>query len=209
MKTKNNILLAEKMSLSRFDTLTSKIIWAVDLEKTITGITRIDHLIFVTNISKWGIGQYTSLLKFDTGEILWTIKKVFTSVLITDQYVFSLKGSKLEALSLKTGKEHFIISTTFKWTVPKLALIGEKLYLYSKKKVLEVNQKNGQLMEVESPKGLDIQSITILVDEFQMNINTISTPDSGVGFIGDYGSVGGDASGGDGGDGGGGDGGGE
>ena len=209
MKTKNNILLAEKMNLSRFDTLTSKIIWAVDLEKTITGITRIDHLIFVTNISKWGIGQYTSLLKFDTGEILWTIKKVFTSILITDQYVFSLKGSMLEALSLKTGKEHFIISTTFNWTAPKLALIREKLYLYSKKKVLEVNQKNGQLMEVEFPKGLDIQSITILVDEFQMNINTISTPDSGVGFVGDMGSVGGDASGGDGGDGGGGDGGGE
>ena len=203
MKTTNNILLAEKMSLSRFDTLTSKIIWAVDLEKLITGITRIDHLIFVTNISKWGIGQYTSLLKFDTGEILWTIKKVFTSVLITDQYVFSLKGSKLEALSLKTGKEHFIISTTFKWTAPKLALIGEKLYLYSKKKVVEVNQKNGQLMEVESPKGLDIQSITILVDEFQMNINTMSTPDSGVYFIDDSG-LGGDASGGDGGDGGGG-----
>ena len=203
MKTKNNILLAEKTKLSRFDTFTSKIIWAVDLEKMITGITRIDHLVFVTNISKWGVGQYTSLLKFDTGEILWTIKKVFTSILITDQYVFSLKGSKLEALSLKTGKEHFIISTTFKWTAPKLALIGEKLYLYSKKKVLEVNQKNGQLMEVESPKGLDIQSITILVDEFQMNINTMSTPDSGVYFIGDSG-LGGDASGGDGGDGGGG-----
>ena len=204
MKTKNNILLAEKMSLSRFDTLTSKTIWAVDLEKTITGITRIDHLIFVTIIPKWGIGQYTSLLKFDTGEILWTIKKVFTCTLITDQYVFSLKGSKLEALSLKTGKEHFIISTTFKWRPPKLALIGEKLYLYSKKKVLEINQKNGQLMEVESPKGLDIRSITILVDEFQMNINTISTPDSGVGFIGDYDSLGGDASGIDGIDGGGG-----
>ena len=203
MKTKNNILLAEKTKLSRFDTFTSKIIWAVDLEKMITGITRIDHLVFVTNISKWGVGQYTSLLKFDTGEILWTIKKVFTSILITDQYVFSLKGSKLEALSLKTGKEHFIISTTFKWTAPKLALIGEKLYLYSKKKVLEVNQKNGQLMEVESPKGLDIQSITILVDEFQMNINTMPTPDSGVYFIDDSG-LGGDASGGDGGDGGGG-----
>ena len=141
-------------------------------------------------------------MQFDSGEILWTIKKVFTSVLITDQYVFSLKGSKLEALSLKTGKEHFIIYTTFKWATPKLALIGKKLYLYSKKKVLEVNQKNGQLMEVESPKGLDIQRTTILVDEFQMNINTISTPDSGLGFIGDYGSVGGD-----GGDGGGGDGG--
>jgi hypothetical protein len=207
MKTKNNILLAEKMNLSRFDTLTSKIIWAVDLEKTITGITRIDHLIFVTLISKWGIGQYTSLLKFDTGEILWTIKKVFTSILITDQYVFSLKGSMLEALSLKTGKEHFSIYTTFNWTAPKLALIREKLYLYSKKEVLEVNQKNGQLMEVEFPKGLDIQSITILVDEFQMNINTISTPDSGVGFVGDMGSVGGDTSGGDGGggDGGGGE----
>ncbi len=62
MKTKNNILFAEKMILSRFDTLTSKIIWAVDLEKKITGITRIDHLIFVTLISNWGIGQYTSLL---------------------------------------------------------------------------------------------------------------------------------------------------
>ena len=72
--------------------------------------------------------------------------------------------------------------------------------------MLEVNQKNGQLMEVESPKGLDIQSMTCLVDEFQMNINTISTPDSGVGFVGDMGSVGGDTSGGDasGGDGGGG-----
>ena len=49
-------------------------------------------------------------LNIETGEILWTIKKVFTSILITDQYVFSLKGSMLEALSLKTGKEHFILS---------------------------------------------------------------------------------------------------
>mgnify|MGYP001234758946 FL=1 len=55
-------------------------------------------------------------------------------------------------------------------------------------------------MEVECPKGLDIQRTTILVDEFQMNINTISTPDSGLGFIGDYGSVGGDGGGGDGGE---------
>tara|TARA_X000001036_G_C20651388_1_gene795137 strand:- start:1298 stop:1930 length:633 start_codon:yes stop_codon:yes gene_type:complete len=208
MKTKNNILFAEKMILSRFDTLDSKIIWAVDLEKKITGVTRIDHLIFVTTISKWGIGQYTSLLNFDTGEILWMIKKVFISILITDQYVFSLQGSKLEALSVKTGKEHFIISTTFKWTSPKLALIGERLYLYSKKKVLEVNQKNGQLMEVKSPKGIDLQSTTCLVDEFQMSINTITTPDSGVGFVGDMGGLGGDASGGDGGSDGGGDGGG-
>ena len=40
-----------------------------------------------------------------------------------------------------------------------------------------------------------------------MNINTISTPDPGVGFVGDMGSVGGDTSGGDGGggDGGGGE----
>uniref|UniRef100_UPI0040483738 hypothetical protein n=1 Tax=Algoriphagus sp. TaxID=1872435 RepID=UPI0040483738 len=68
-------------------------------------------------------------------------------------------------------------------------------------------QEAKKLMEVEFPKGLDIQSITILVDEFQMNINTISTPDSGVGFVGDMGSVGGDTSGGDGGggDGGGGE----
>ena len=204
MKTKNNILFAEKMILSRFDTLTSKIIWTIDLEKTITGITRIDDLIFVTNVSKWGMNQYTTLLKFDTGEILWTIKKVFTGVMITDQYVFSLKGSKLEALTLSNGKEHFNISTTFKWTTPKLALIGEKLYIYSKKKILEVNQKSGQLIEVTSPKGLDLQNTTCLVDEFQMNINTITTPDSGMGFIGDTSGVGVDG----GGDGGGGDGGG-
>ena len=206
MKTKNNILFAEKMILSRFDTLASKIIWEVDLEKTIGGITRIDDLIFVTNTSKWGIGHYTTLLQFDSGEILWTIKKVFTGVMITDKYIFSLNGSKLEALSLRSGKEHFIISTTFNWTAPKLALIAEKLYLYSKKKILEVNQKNGQLMEVKSPKGLNLQNTTCLLDEFQMNINTITTPDSGVGFVGDVSSFGGD--GGDGGDGGGGDGGG-
>ena len=95
MKIKNNVLFAEKMILSRFDTLNSKIIWTVDLEKTITGITRIDDLIFVTNVNKWGIGQYTTLLQFDTGEILWTIEKVFTGVMITDQYIFNLKGSKL------------------------------------------------------------------------------------------------------------------
>ena len=136
MKIKNNVLFAEKMILSRFDTFTYKIIWTIDLEKTITGITRIDDLIFVTNVSKWGMGQYTTLLKFDTGEILWTIKKVFTSVMMTDQYIFSLKGSKLEALSLRNGKEHFVTYTPFKWTAPKLALIGEKLYLYSKKKIL-------------------------------------------------------------------------
>ena len=63
-------------------------------------------------------------------------------------------------------------------------------------------------MEVKSPKGIDLQSTTCLVDEFQMSINTITTPDSGVGFVGDMGGLGGDASGGDGGSDGGGDGGG-
>ena len=205
MRSKNNILFAEKMILSRFDTLTSKVIWTIDLEKTITGITRIDDLIFVTNVSKWGMSQYTTLLKFDTGEILWTIKKVFTGVMITDQYIFNLKGSKLEALSLRNGKEHFIVHTTFKWTAPKLALIGEKLYLYSKKKILEVNQKSGQLIEVTSPIGLDLQNTNCLVDEFQININTITTPDSGMGFIGDTSGVGVDGGIDGGGDGGGGE----
>ena len=141
MDTKNNILFAEKMILSRFNTLTSKIIWTIDLEKTITGITRIDDLIFVTNVSKWGMSQYTTLLKFDTGEILWTIKKVFTGVMITDQYIFNLKGSKLEALYLRNGKEHFIVYTTFKWTAPKLALIGENYTFIQRKRYLRSIRK--------------------------------------------------------------------
>ena len=99
-----------------------------------TGVIADNHIIFITLISKWGIGQYTSLLKFDTGEILWTIKKVFTSILITDQYVFSLKGSMLEALSLKTGKEHFIISTTFNWTAPKFGVDTGKIISLFKEK---------------------------------------------------------------------------
>ena len=85
-------------------------------------------------MNKWGIGQYTTLLQFDTGEILWTMKKVFTGVMITDQYIFNLKGSKLEALYLRNGKEHFIVYTTFKWTAPKLALIGENYTFIQRKK---------------------------------------------------------------------------
>ena len=64
---------------------------------------------------------------------------------------------------------------------------------------------NGAQIEAKLPKGLDNKSITAMVDEFQININTFSSS-----FSGDSGFIAGDMGGGDagGGDGGGGDGGG-
>ena len=64
---------------------------------------------------------------------------------------------------------------------------------------------NGKQSQTKLPKGLNNKSISAMVDEFQININTFSSSSSG-----DSGFIAGDMGGGDagGGDGGGGDGGG-
>ncbi len=88
-----------------------------------------------------------------------------------------------------------------RYTFPK---VSDKIWFYLdlsyRDETLFEEVKLNEFNDDTASKGLDIQRTTILVDEFQMNINTISTPDSGLGFIGDYGSVGGDGGGGDGGE---------
>ena len=90
------------------------------------------------------------------------------------------------------------------WTPPKIALIDKSIFAFSKRKAYKINLSNGEQSEAKLPKGLDNKSITALVDEFQINVNTFSSSSSGdsgfiVGNMGDGDAGGGDAGGGDGG----------
>jgi uncharacterized membrane protein len=77
-----------------------------------------------------------------------------------------------------------------------MTLLGGNVYLFSSKKTLLLNQKNGALTETQLPSKLNSKEITFIIDEFQMNINTLGSADTGHYLMHDGGG-GGDASGGD------------
>ena len=85
----------------------------------------------------------------------------------------------------------------------KISLIDKSIFAFSKRKIIKVNKSNGRISETDLPIGLNNKYISHLVDEFQININTLSHSNfSDSGFISGYSDVG-EAAGGDSGGGGG------
>jgi hypothetical protein len=117
------------------------------------------------------------------------------------------KTKELVSISINTGKENFRVKTGFRWSTPKLAVVDGKVYLFSSKKTNVIDPTTGSIRESRLPSKLDAKEITFILDEFQININTIPTSEAGyvpimdTGFAGD-GGHGGDMGGGDGGGGG-------
>ena len=78
-----------------------------------------------------------------------------------------------------------------------MALIDQKIYLFSNKKTVLLNLRTGALTETKLPSKLDSKETYFIIDEFQMNINTINSSDSGffplydAGLSADGGDVGG------------------
>jgi hypothetical protein len=204
MKQQGIIIVSEKKELFKYNSHDQKKEWNTAFEDKILGISRIENFIFVLT-SSWG-SISTSMVDYETGHIKWKIAKVLYNVhIFSDSIIFLDTTKEVVSISLKTGVENFRVKTGFRWTSPKMALINKKIYLFSKKKTVSLNLKTGALTETKLDSKLDPKEIYFVIDEFQMNINTINSSDSGFFPIYDAGSSsdGGDFSGGDAGGGGG------
>jgi hypothetical protein len=207
MKQEGMIIASEKKELFKYNTWDQKLEWRISFENKIVGISRIENFVFVLTQS-WG-SLSTSMIDYQTGNIKWKKDKVLYNVhIFNDSIIFIDTTREVVSISLDNGDENFRVKTGFRWTSPKMALINQKIYLFSKKKTVLLDLKTGALVESKLPSKLDPKEITFIIDEFQMNINTLNSSDTGFFPIYDAGVEGGDSggfdAGGAGGDGGGG-----
>ena len=202
MNTRNSILFSEKKKVFKYDSKDNNYEWVIEFNYKVSGLSRVENYVFVTTYSNWGI-SYSHIIDFQKGEILWEIEDVFYSVHIVGKtLIFYNKKKYFTGVDIDSGKEIFKIKSPFRWSSPKVILLNGKYNIYSSKKVYILDLKNGNISDSKLPKKFNPKEVSLVLDEFQININNI--PSAG----GDYGSFyGGDTGGGDsgGGDGGGGE----
>jgi hypothetical protein len=203
MKT-SSILISEKKKVFKYNPENDVFEWKLDFKQKVSAISRIEDYVFVTTSSNWGV-QSTNLINFDSGEKLWTKDEVFYSVhIISDVLIYANKNKNYCGINLKTGKNIFSIGSPFKWwSTPKTMLLNGKFYLYTSKQVFLLNLENGSVSESKLPNKLNLKEISLVLDEFQININNLPSAggDAHV-YMGDSGVAdggGGDAGGGGGG----------
>ena len=176
----NSILIAEKRKVFRLNTASQKIEWNVSFEKKIAGITRVNEFVFISTVNNWG-KYYTSLLEFNTGKLLWTIDKILYFVHVFEETLIYIdKTKEIVSLSLSSGEEKFRVKMDFKWyESPRVALIENKIYLFSTKRAKVLNWITGSLSESKLPANINPKEVTFLIDEFQIEINTLPSGDAG------------------------------
>lgn len=195
MLVKAQLLVAEKKILSKYNSEKLQFDWTTEFENKIGKIVRVDNFVFVTTVS-WK-AFHLSLLDFHSGKLLWTVKAApYSHVIIHENVLYFLDSSmKVNALSMETGTELFRVKSTFRWSAPQLALINNKLYLYSKKQQAVVDLKYGTVSHAKAPQGIDFSKVFTIIDEQQINLSaTKSGSDDGFAAVG---MVGSDHSGGD------------
>ena len=207
MKSKS-ILFSVKKSIRKYNPYNNVFEWEHEFEYKISGISRIDDLVIVTTYSNWG-KNFTSLLSFETGKKFWEIQNVFYSIhIIENTIIFLDKNKFFNGIDIKSGTEKFRVKSPFTWTIPKIIFIKNTYFIFSSKKTYQLNINNGKIMEIKLPNRINPEELGIVLDEFQININSIPSSDAGYMYFGDAGAVGdfgggdasvGDAGGGDGG----------
>ena len=195
MKSKS-ILFSEKKNIRKYDPSKDVFEWEHEFKYKISGISRIDDLVIITTSSIWG-KNFTSLLSFETGEKFWEIQDVFYSIHIIDNTIIYVDKKKFfNGIDIRTGVEKFKVSSPFTWTTPKIILVKNIYYIFSSKKTYQLNINNWKVSETKLPNKIDPKELGVILDEFQININSMPSSDSGYVFIGDAGG-GGDIAGGD------------
>ena len=209
MKSKNKIIVSQKKEVFLYDTKLLRKEWSIEIKHKIGGIARFDDLVLISSYNWWG-KVFSKFINFSSGEVVLDIEENILSLLIYDDKLYFInKDKEIGCYSIVKKTKIYKVASTGLWswdsTPPKIALIDKNIYAFSKRKAFKINMSNGAQSETQLPKGLDNKSISAMVDEFQININTFSSSSSG-----DSAFIAGDAGGGDagGGDAGGGDGGG-
>ena len=208
MKSKNKIIVSQKKEVFLYNTKLLRKEWSIEIKHKIGGIARFDDLVLISSYNWWG-KVFSKFINFSSGEVVLDIEENILSLLIYDDKLYFInKDKEIGCYSMIRKTKIFKVTSTGLWswdsTPPKIALIDKNIYAFSKRKAFKINMSNGAQSETQLPKGLDNKSISAMVDEFQININTFSSSSSGdsafiAGDAGGGGAGGGDAGGGDGG----------
>ena len=208
MKSKNKIIVSQKKEVFLYDTKLLRKEWSIEIKHKIGGIARFDDLVLISSYNWWG-KVFSKFINFSSGKVVLDIEENILSLLIYDDKLYFInKDKEIGCYSIIRKTKIFKVTSTGLWswdgTLPKIALIDKNIYAFSKRKAFKINMSNGVQSETQLPKGLDNKSISLMVDEFQININTFSSSSSGdsafiAGDAGGGGAGGGDAGGGDGG----------
>lgn len=197
MTISNNILFSESKKVVKYNSKDNNYEWVLEFKNTISGLSRVDDYVFVTTTSFWG-KQFSHIVDYKHGKILWEIEDVFYSVhILRTTLVFRNKKKLFIGVNIESGKEIFRVESPLRWSSAKTILINNKYYIYNSKKVYTLNLTNGKLSESRLPNKINLKEIGLVLDEFQININNLPSAggDYGAMYIGDVG--GGDVGGGD------------
>ena len=208
MKSKNKIIVSQKKEVFLYNTKLLRKEWSIEIKHKIGGIARFDDLVLISSYNWWG-KMFSKFINFSSGEAVLDIEENILSLLIFDNKLYFInKEKEIGCYSITRKTKIFKVTSIGLWswdgTPPKIALIDKNIYAFSKRKAFKINMSNGSQSETQLPKGLDNKSISTMVDEFQININTFLSSSSGdsafiAGDAGGGGAGGGDAGGGDGG----------
>lgn len=208
MKSKNKIIVSQKKEVFLYNTKLLRKEWSIEIKHKIGGIARFDDLVLISSYNWWG-KVFSKFINFSSGKVVLDIEENILSLLIYDDKLYFInKDKEIGCYSIVKKTKIYKVASTGLWswdsTPPKIALIDKNIYAFSKRKAFKINMSNGAQSETQLPKGLDNKSISAMVDEFQININTFSSSSSGdsafiAGDMGGGDAGGGDAGGGDGG----------
>lgn len=183
MSPSKHILFSEKKKVVKYHSENNNYEWVLDFRHNIVGLSRVEDYVFVTTTSNWG-KQYSHIVDYKKGKVLWEIEDVFYSVHILGKtLVFSNKKKFFKGVNIDSGKEIFSIKSPFRWSSAKAILLNDKYFIYNSKKVYTLDLTNGKISESRLPNKIDPKEIGLVLDEFQININNL--PSAG----GDYGAV--------------------
>jgi hypothetical protein len=183
MSPSEHILFSEKKKVVKYHSENNNYEWVLDFRHNIGGLSRVDDYVFVTTTSNWG-KQYSHIVDYKKGKVLWEIEDVFYSVHILGKtLVFSNKKKFFKGVNIDSGKEIFSVKSPFRWSSAKAILLNDKYFIYNSKKVYMLDLTNGKISESRLPNKIDPKEIGLVLDEFQININNL--PSAG----GDYGAV--------------------
>lgn len=200
-----SILFSEKKKVVKYNSNNNNYEWDIDFRHKVSGLSRVENYVFVTTYSNWG-KSFSHIVDFQKGIKLWEIEEIFYSIHIVGQtLIFYNKKKFFVGVNINSGEEIFRIKSPFRWSSSKAILLKSNYYIYNSKKAYILNLKNGSLSESRLPKKIDPKLVSLVLDEFQININNLPSAGGDIGAIyaGDGAVDGGSGGSGDGGGGGG------
>ena len=165
-----SILFSEKKKVVKYNSNDNNYEWVIDFRYKISGLSRIENYVFVTTYSNWG-KSFSHIIDFQKGILLWEIEDIFYSIHIVGEILIYYNKKKFfVGVNINSGEEIFRIKSPFRWTSSKAILLKGNYYIYNSKKAYILNLKNGSLSESRLPKKIDPKIVSLVLDEFQINI---------------------------------------